>query len=86
MRHVQEVPQRQGIRPHVRELLEPRGRREDGGEGVSVEKATFQFKGGSVIEVTKTDVGILVRGTGEAIGCLGLKPKSSNQVAIEVVS
>ena len=86
MRHVQEVPQRRGLRPDVRELLEPRRRREDGGEVVSVEKATFQFKGGSVIEVTKTTYGILVRGTGDAIGCLGLKPKSSNLVEIEVVS
>lgn len=53
---------------------------------MSVEKARFQFKDGVEIEVIKTDVGILVRGTGNAIGCLGLKPKSSNQVAIEVVS
>ena len=53
---------------------------------MSVEKARFQFKDGVEIEVTKTATGILVRGTGDAIGCLGIQPKSSNQVAIEVVS
>ena len=53
---------------------------------MSVEKARFQFKDGIEIEVTKTDAGILVRGTGNAIGVLELRPKSSNQVAIKVVS
>lgn len=52
---------------------------------MSVDRAMFQFKGGASIEVIKTDTGILVRGTGDAIGCLGLQPKSSNQVAIEVI-